>query len=208
MSSYQYRNSHYKDKTVLRPFLLYDGNAIHGKTVFILRRAQIKFNAVTVRSVVLSSMSYRTVLRHCRSIHGAEITFSVWLLMQCINSVRLKFRGLKSTKSRSVAAGGRPPQLPKFGSRLSLVSSIRDWKMLVNLGHSLVFPAHIAVAQLWTDRVPWSDSLSGTILELLGPPTHLPSSGIGFEKRSGFHLRMVGDKQGAPVWWLGFFNNS
>ena len=39
MSSYQYRNSHYKDKTLSRPsFYLYNGNPIPEKTVFLLRR--------------------------------------------------------------------------------------------------------------------------------------------------------------------------
>ena len=38
MSSYQYRNSHYKDNTVFRPSYLYNGNPIPGKTVFIERR--------------------------------------------------------------------------------------------------------------------------------------------------------------------------
>ena len=37
-SSFQYRNSHYKDKTVTRPSYLYNGNPIPGKTVFIMRQ--------------------------------------------------------------------------------------------------------------------------------------------------------------------------
>ena len=36
--SYQYRNSHYKDKTVSWPSYLSNGNPIPGKNVFILRR--------------------------------------------------------------------------------------------------------------------------------------------------------------------------
>ena len=38
MSPYKHRNSHYKDKTAVRPPYLYNGNLIFGKTVFILRR--------------------------------------------------------------------------------------------------------------------------------------------------------------------------
>ena len=38
ISSYQYKDSHYKDKTVSRPFYLYNENPIHEKTVFVLRR--------------------------------------------------------------------------------------------------------------------------------------------------------------------------
>ena len=38
MSSYQYRDSHYKDKTVSQPSYLYNWNPIHRKTVFILRQ--------------------------------------------------------------------------------------------------------------------------------------------------------------------------
>ena len=38
MPSYQYRDSHYKDKTVSRPSYLYDGNPLHGKTVLTLKR--------------------------------------------------------------------------------------------------------------------------------------------------------------------------
>ena len=40
ISSYQYRNCHYKDKTVSWPSHLYNGNTIPVKTVFILRRAR------------------------------------------------------------------------------------------------------------------------------------------------------------------------
>ena len=38
ISFYQYRNFHYKDKTVWRPSYLYNGYPILGKTVFILRQ--------------------------------------------------------------------------------------------------------------------------------------------------------------------------
>ena len=37
VSYFRYRNSQFKDKTVSRPFFLYNGNSIPGKTVFILR---------------------------------------------------------------------------------------------------------------------------------------------------------------------------
>ena len=38
ISSYQYKHSHYNDKTVSRPSHVYNGKLIPGKTVFILRR--------------------------------------------------------------------------------------------------------------------------------------------------------------------------
>ena len=46
MSSWQYGNSHYKDKTVSRPSYLYNGNPIPGKTVFILRRGSDFFSVL------------------------------------------------------------------------------------------------------------------------------------------------------------------
>ena len=39
MPSYRYIYSHYKDKTILRPFNLYNGNPIPEKTVFILKQS-------------------------------------------------------------------------------------------------------------------------------------------------------------------------
>ena len=39
MPSYPYRNSRYKDNTVIRLSYLYNGNPIHGKVVFILKNA-------------------------------------------------------------------------------------------------------------------------------------------------------------------------
>ena len=55
--SCQYRNIHYKDKTVSRPSYLYNGNPIPGKTVFILRRVPELFHCCTHR--------YLTVLDIC-----------------------------------------------------------------------------------------------------------------------------------------------
>ena len=41
ITSYQYRDSHYKDKAISRPSYLYNGNPHTWKTVFILRRVPV-----------------------------------------------------------------------------------------------------------------------------------------------------------------------
>ena len=38
MPSYQYMNSHYKEKTVSQPSHIYNGNPVHAKTVLILKQ--------------------------------------------------------------------------------------------------------------------------------------------------------------------------
>ena len=60
MPSYHYRNSHYKDKTVMRLSYFPNGNPLPGKTLFILKKTGIYFRqwhsnpskAVTLSTVV------------------------------------------------------------------------------------------------------------------------------------------------------------
>ena len=57
MSSYQYMDSHYKDNTVSRPYCLYNGNLIHGKTVFIMKRIPGDAEAMTLPATSLTGLS-------------------------------------------------------------------------------------------------------------------------------------------------------
>ena len=56
-----------------------------------------------------------------------------------------------------LASGGKPQQTTKSRTRLLLVSSMGSWKMMVDLGHPLVFPAHNAVTRLRPDMILLSD---------------------------------------------------
>ena len=89
--------------------------------------------------------------------------------MQRRSDVMLK-KEVETQAIQFVVAGGEPQQTAKSEARLSLISSIGAWKMMVDLGHSLVFPVHIAVTRPRPDLVFRSDQEHSLIIAELTVP--------------------------------------
>ena len=93
ISSYQYRNSHYKNKTVSRPSHLYNGNHYYWKTIFILRRGPGETNpsnskmfyismAVDVpRSIYFCRMADRYIWPHANEL---LLLLKIFFFILCI----------------------------------------------------------------------------------------------------------------------------
>ena len=102
-----YSNSHYKDKTVSRPYYLYNGNPVPGKTVFTLRRGPDHWGwgwggcAITCAITVLRTLQWRH-----NELDGVSNHQPYHCLLSCLFGRRSK----KTSKLRvtGLCAGNSP----------------------------------------------------------------------------------------------------
>ena len=73
--SYQYKDSHYKDKMVSQPSSLYDGNTISGKMVFILRRGPNSYVTIICTQYSIKNL----VLPKCHCLHQIHSYLLAWI---------------------------------------------------------------------------------------------------------------------------------
>ena len=78
--SYQYKNSHYKDKTVSWSCYLYNGNPIPGKTVLILRRGPGKQWRCTHGKIVAYTPHPPPLQRRFRSNRTTLVSIMKYLI--------------------------------------------------------------------------------------------------------------------------------
>ena len=90
MYSYQYSNSHYKDKTVSRPSYLCIGIPIHGKTIFVLRRIPAYLGILTP---MLQTCEQISVWRKCQQLFISS-RFSLFESLQTLATMTKNKRWL------------------------------------------------------------------------------------------------------------------
>ena len=76
-----------------------------------------------------------------------------------INSLPMRATTSITAPSTFVREGQKKPNHPPLKPELGQLTTARDWKMLVDIGQQLIFPAEIAATTLRPDLVLWSPSL-------------------------------------------------
>ena len=87
-----------------------------------------------------------------------------------INSLPMRASTSITALSTFVREGQKRPNHPPLQSEVGQLTRARDWKMLVDIGQQLVFPAEIAATTLRPDLVLWSPSLKSVYITELTVP--------------------------------------
>ena len=84
MSSYQYRDSHYKDKTVSRPSYLYNGNTISGKTTSFYWKG-VLVSCEVIRVALVALCTYLIVF-HTPHNNAPNMVFKIYSCTQILSN--------------------------------------------------------------------------------------------------------------------------
>ena len=87
-----------------------------------------------------------------------------------INSLPMRASTSITALSTFVREGQKRPNHPPLQSEVGQLTRARDWKMLVDIGQQLVFPAEIAATTLRPDLLLWSPSLKSVYITELTVP--------------------------------------